>query len=254
MSDPSLPAALARLLTDGADGNRLVVSQGGAWFVVHAAPGALVWQVEAAPRSHLPATVRFGLEEVARLRAGGFANVEGRKPLRWSPSVAAVGPEALAARIIGWLAEVYGVAAGATLHLDAWHGPAAAPDNAPLHEAMRACARDREMSTRQALYRQLLRGSFLLPLEGSAPRVVGDLSGWPIFAVFTDRASFADWDPRLPAADLMPGRALWGRLLAAGVGSVLINPGGRVGGELFRHEVESLALAVRGVAGLGAVR
>jgi hypothetical protein len=247
-------AALARLLTEGGEGNRLVVTQGGAWFVVHAAPGSPLWRVEAAPRSHLPSGLRFGLEEVARLRAAGFANVAGRKPLAWSATVVTDGPEALAAKLLQWLPEVYGVPGDAPVELDARHGPALAPDNAPLADAMRACARDREMATRQALYRQLVRGTFLLPVDGGAPRVVGDLAGWPIFAVFTDHASYADWDPRLPAVDLMPGRALWGRLLAAGVGSVLINPGGRLGGELYRHEVESLALAVRGVAGLGAVR
>jgi len=44
---------------------------------------------------------------------------------------------------------------------------------------------------------------------------------------------------------VIKGRAVFPMLMRVRTGSLLVNPGGAVGGELYRNEVEAIAAAVR---------
>ena len=104
------------------------------------------------------------------------------------------------------------------------------------------------MDARQELYRSLIRADLLIPLDGKGDMVqVGTLGDRPVFGVFTDWLSLRHWDPRGHAYRKTRGSPFFLGLGQTPAGSVLINPQGQVGGELYRNEILSIAAAIRGV-------
>ena len=85
----------------------------------------------------------------------------------------------------------------------------------------------------------------MVPMSGDAPKVAGDLSGWDSYAAFTDAEHLQLWSARPTDYRIIKGRALFPLLMSLRTGSLLINPGGLVGGELYRNEVEAIASAVQ---------
>ena len=231
-----LERTLARLVEDGGSHNRAVVYAGSAWFVLHAARGVPEVEVEAAASAYLPE--KLSLDRVAALRKAGFAGRPGRKTLRVRWPV-----EALGERLEAVAAEAFGGPLGdVELHL----GEREPTRNPVLIEAMRVLAKKRDTPSRHQLYRRLLAAEVLLLVEGEEPAVVGDLQGWEVAACFTDWDALGLFDPRGRPYTLMRGRALAPLLYARPrLGSLLINPRGTVGGELYRNELEALARASR---------
>ena len=125
------------------------------------------------------------------------------------------------------------------------------PDNARLIRAMKMAARLRDDSSRKRLYHALVSGELWFAVQGgwnaSTPLTdenivcAGELHGRPSAALFTAKEYALKWRAEHKEYVLMNGTDLFGALIQTKVGSVQINPAGPVGGELYRHEVETIA-------------
>lgn len=241
-----LATALRALTEQGGDGNRLVLEQGPAWMAFSGQRDAGHVRCVAAARKQLPAGVEVGLDEVLHLRRAGFSN-SGRGPglARGFELRGGDEPGAVAELCLDLLGRVYGRPAGEAVALELRLGDRDRTENPMLVEAMRASAKTKDGAARQNLYRAMLRATFLVPMDGDQPRVVGDLSGWDSYAGFTDADHLERWSGRPVDYRIIKGRALFPMLMRRRTGSLLINPGGTVGGELYRNEVEAIANAVR---------
>lgn len=238
--------ALHLLTAEGGDGNRLVVEQGPAWIAFSAERGRGDVRCIAAARKQLPADAAIGLEQVLILRRAGFSNgPEGPGLAREFALHGAEPPEDTAALCLDLLSRVYGRPDSEPLALELRLGDRDRTGNPPLVAAMRASAKTRDGAARQTLYRALVRARFLVPMDGDAPRVVGEISGWDSYAAFSDAQSLDRWAGRPVEYRIIKGRALFPLLMQRRTGSLLVNPGGAVGGELYRNEVEAIANAVR---------
>lgn len=250
--DPDgLVAALQRLVTEGGDGNRLVWTRGHAFCVLTGERGGRSLTVEAAPSAMLPEGQGLTLRQVHRLRDAGFVKRPGMRAL--VRHVALDDPGALRALVDtlrGLFVEVYGASGDDQVAFQL--GALDRTENAPLIAAMETLAKKRDHSLRTRVYRELLDAELLLLVDtagaaGAAaapPRVVGELSGWDVAGCFTDLAALRHFDPRVPPYRPIRGRQLFPMLAEMPrLGSLLVNPGGRIGGELYRNEVQTLAEA-----------
>lgn len=125
------------------------------------------------------------------------------------------------------------------------------PDNARLIRAMKMAARVRNDANRKKLYHAIVASNLWLalrtPWNGETPLAsediesAGDLQGRPSAAVFTCKEYATKWRAEHKDFVLLDGTDLFGALILTTIGSVQINPAGPVGGELYRHEVETIA-------------
>lgn len=237
-----LSAALLRLTEEGGTGNRLVVRGGRAWFVFHAAKGGAQIRSEAAAKHYLGKDFPLSLEDVGRIRRAGFGQVPKFKTLQRVDAADQVVD--IAARTLGLMESAYGHTG--PLELEISLGDLESTENTPLLDAMRAAAGKRTPEARNALYRAMLRSTLLLRVDGEGrPLAVGKIQSWDVFAAFTSLTALRLYAPTVDAYRVMPGRQLFPALLDLKVGSLLVDPGGRLGGELYRNELETLARAAR---------
>ena len=244
---PELAQALLRLTRAGGSANRLVVSQGPAWFVAHGARGEAQVRVEAAASYYLPREHKIRTEDVYRLRQAGFGPAaQGRNLHRRQELADLPAAETLARELLGLLAEVYHRPEAEALVLSEQPGDPDPTANPRVQKAIRELAGSRSQRARNRLYSELLSADLLVPLDASGELMVfGDLEGWPVYGCFIDAESLLAWDPRGLSYRTVPGTRLFPALMQTRVGSLLINPSGRLGGELYRNELEALAEAAR---------
>ncbi len=241
--------AFASLVGDGGNGNRLVWSRGPAFFVVSGELGGRSVTVEAAPSGLLPKEAALSLRKVQRIRDAGFESRPGHKALVRHVSLDAPGALArLQQDLVGLFCEVYGESGDDQVAISL--GEQEGTRNAPLLDVMKAVAETRDHGLRTDLYRAMLNARLLLLVDSpneadgppGAPTIVGDLSGWSVVGGFTDIDQLRRWDPRVPPYQVVPGRVLFPFLVEQPkVGSLLINPRGSLGGELYRNELQTLA-------------
>ena len=251
MTPQQLGDALARLVQTGGDDNRLVVQSGHAWLVYSGAAGGAEVRCEAAPSALLAKEQRPSAGDVHLLRRAGFASSRDRRGLTRTYALGGSGgphhPVKVADDAFEILRSVYGCDLDAhPVAVRAAEGDRDDTENPALLDAIRRLAREREDAVRQRMYRQMTRATFLVPLaDDGTPLVFGELMRFPVFGAFTDVAAMDWWDARPRAVERLHGRALFPRMAKTGLGSLLINPSGKVGGELYRNEVEMLASALR---------
>lgn len=237
-----LQSALERLTQEGGSGNRLVVRGGRAWFVFHGSKGGSEIRSEAAAKHYLGKDFPLTLNDVALIRRAGFAQVPPFKTLQRVDAADQCATIALRTH------ELMGAAfkhEGA-LQLEITLGERDDTENAMLLDAIRDAAGKRSPEARNSLYRALLRSTFLLRVDAQdQPLSVGKLQSWEVFAAFSSLDALRVYAPTVDGFKTMPGRTLFPALLDFKVGSLLIDPGGRLGGELYRNELETLARAAR---------
>jgi len=232
---------LSRLLEYGGNSNRLVVKQDHAFFVARGSKGGGHVELEAAAAFYLPKDRRPSAEQVNELRRRGFAPHPPARGLRrrYALSELRRAGDEMTALFRG----VYGAEGTVTVREEL--GDADHTTNPRLLEAMKAAAKKRDQSSRFALYRAFMASTLMVPLDDGQLEVVGDLGGFEVFGCFTDAQMAERYDPRGVELLHVRGRRLVNRLLERKVGSLLINPGGTIRGELYRTELESIANAMR---------
>jgi hypothetical protein len=137
-------------------------------------------------------------------------------------------------------------------------GDPAAPTNPALLDAMRGVALNDTPETRELLYRELSKATFLLPqpepppgkepglywyVEGEpfAALAERDLRGRLILPVFTDTTALFAWAPPEASYAAMEAALLFALVLHVKADAVVINVAGPTGGEVTRGEVQILA-------------
>ena len=247
MLTPDILEALVALRTQGGSGNRLIWTMGPAWFVFSGAKGQQSIRCEAAAKAWLPNSVAMGLEQTSLLRRAGFAR-EGQ------PKLLGRNFESDAAEIVTVVQplfeSVYKQHGESLVQL--YLGDAEEVENDRLMGAMRRVSKERTMDARQSVYRALLRSELLVPLQENGDMIqMGTLGDRPVYAVFSDWNALRHWDPRGHRYEKVKGSPYFLGLAQTEAGSVLINPQGLVGGELYRNEILAIAGAIRGVRGEG---
>lgn len=224
---------LRALADEGGDHNRVIVGDGDRYLLFLGARGDDTIEVEvAAP--------------LASLTARGFTSQRGRRnPTRRHEGIA--GDPARLAALADEALEIAGAslglgAEGLTLERRSGDRP---PSRSPeLIGAMKVLAKTREMSARQRVYHEVLRSTLLLAVaddDGDEPHIFEHLQGFPVIGVFTDWDALRLWEPRGWPVRALPGHQILPMARARRFGSLLINRGGDVGGELLMNEIAALA-------------
>lgn len=247
----NLVQALQQLTAGGGADNRLVISAGAYFVVVHGRRGGTELVCEAVTNEYLqgPAQLTPARERVLGDR--GYRERPGKNNLY--RDVRADGPEALsrlADDLLALFAHAYGVSEGDQAQLDVQLGELESTRNPDLLRAMKALALRRDMDARHRVYVAVMNGTFLVPTDPGAPTAdepatVDRLGAFPVIAGFTDIDSLRLWQPKGWPFMTMSGARLVPLAVARRVGSLLINPRGNVGGELYINELESIEGALR---------
>lgn len=238
----TLAAQLSDLLSTGGSRNRLALSSGDAWLALSGEHGGSAVTCEAVTDDHLPGTRALTAQQRQALLAAGFTPIKHSSRLQRRYDLdGEQRPAEVAGILTGLLRDVYGAT---TWTATAHPGSAHEETNPQVIRQMRQLSRTRSHRDRMDLYRSLLRATLLVPVEsegGLKPAVIGDISGFEVFGAFTDQKSALYYDPRGVPLRAVSGRELFPMLMNLRAGSLRLNPGAVVGGELYRNELESIA-------------
>ena len=247
MSHADLIQALTSIRTEGGNCNRMVVSIGAAWFVFWGQRGQERIRCDAAGRSWLPDHISMGLDQVRRLRGAGFDRDGQLKLLSKNFHQE---PADIVCEILELFETVYGQSGEVIFELHL--GVTETLENPRLIDAMRRVSKERSQEARQEVYRSLIRADLLVPIDDHGDLIeMGTLGERPVYGLFSDWESLRHWDPRGHDFQRRRGAEVFFALAQTRAGSVLINPQGQVGGELYRNEIQAIASAIRGVRGGG---
>jgi hypothetical protein len=250
-NEGDLRQALHNLVGGKERARRLVVRAGEHWQVLTADLGQSTLVHESVKSSRLPDALKLSPDAAQKMRGLDFAKGGGAD---WQRVVRRGELDTLAAQVIAIIREVHGTSAAIDLDLeidDREH-----PSNPELIATMRELADrgGRTAESRQRMYNAMVNSTLVLPFDPEAgPEVdpedaierVDHRDGRPVFAAFTDFRHLRRWRPL--ATDYMPshGSVLFEWLCEQQAASLLVNPEGQVGGELFGHELGMLAEGVR---------
>lgn len=232
---------LRRLVREGGDANRLVLETARGYLVVHGERGAETLAVEVSAGRQLPDDARLSPEAHQTLHDAGFRRRSAADNyLREGVPVDAA--EAEVPRILELLDP--GGASTRALHL----GHREPTENPTLLRAMERLSRVRDMQARRQVYMALLYADLLLALDAPpnedaelSLHRAGTLGKGEVVAAFTDWESLRRYEPRGLHYAVLSGMELFPRLAERRVASLLINPRGHVGGELYRNEILSIS-------------
>ena len=225
---------------------------GGPAFLVVVRDGGRELRVEAAGSRHLPAELSVSQSRGQTLRNRGYAKGNGgrfERGVRNYPG----DRQLLAAEMLAIMAEVYGQGLD-HLRVRLVHDDREHPDNPRVVEAMRSAVGEYAESSRRILYNAMVNGTYLMPVADDADDADDDGDEYetvaieherPIYAAFTDWSSLRDYKPLVHDYVPVHGSELFEQLVERRVLALRINPDSRVGGELYGHEVETLARGVR---------
>ncbi len=242
---------LEQLSQSGGADNRLIVASRDYYMIFHGKRGAPELIGEAVSNFYLPRAAELTPGRLGQLSARGYRERPNRNNLYRSLKVQD-GAElrTFADEVMDLFARAYGVEAGEAAEFDLQLGEPESLKNPEIIRLMRLLSEKRDWDTRRMLYTALLNATMLVPIDpdGAAvdePLEVDKLGKFPVIAAFTDIASLRLWNPRgvnyrsQAMSDLVP------RAVVRRVGSLLINPRGLVGGELYINELESLDGALK---------
>lgn len=250
--ETALKEALASMLTSKSLAARVQVSCDHAYVYVTHERGAPTLAIVAPSSRHLPDGVRLEQTGAQWLRREGFERPSGGRcfTLRL-PIPSSLGD--LSARCVEVLRCAYGCAPGEPVVATLSHDDRRHPSNDEVVEAMRRLASSRSHDDRLRLYNELVNATFLVPVSPDADVSDDGPDAWVnledpsqiVFAVFTDLPQMRAW--KLDADEYLPthGAEFFEEFMESGAVGLRINPGGTVGGELYRHEVELIVKGIR---------
>ncbi|MCB9526385.1 MAG: SseB family protein [Myxococcales bacterium] len=260
MSHAQIATGLLRIVQDGGSHNTLLIQAPRGYVLATGRRGDPALTVQVASGRQLAEGVRVPDEVHQRLYERGFRRgtaADNHGLVLELQGHAAAG--ALAHEILDWVRAAYDHAGAVAV--DFVPGEVDPTENPRVIELMTALSRDRDMKTRRRLWMALVNATWLVPLTravdaeavglgGALPlRVLGELAGGEVVGAFTDFGHLLGHDPRPRPYVRVHGKVLFPALAARKVASLLLNPGQGVRGELYRHEIETLAEGVQRMAG-----
>jgi hypothetical protein len=252
IEESNLLAGLRELVASDAHEARLLVQAGPVYMLFLQGADHDGVRVEAVASSTLPPEHKLSGERAKEMRRLGFLKKSGRRNWHKRSGSEDLELEELASESVTILERLYGAEEPAELLLvedEMQH-----PNNPGLREAMREAARKRDEGSRHKLYNALINAELLIPLDPTASEdgetvddflVLERVDGRAIYAAFTDWGALRKWQPRGWSYRSMHGSLLFEALAGRELGPFRINPEGDLGGELYPHEVEMLAVAVQ---------
>jgi hypothetical protein len=247
-------ALLHRLLAEGGDDNRALLTAPGGWIVVRGARGGDGLSVVAMSGRH--AAARLSDDQMRALYGAGLTHRNAAEPV--SASVAdAAQAAALSQRV---LEQAFGLPqhAAPTVKLRLSTRPTVT--NPAVNEAMKTLAGDREQAARHALYMVLTQARLLVALvedpaaNPDAPvtlRSVGAPDA-PIEAVaYTDAGTRDRHDPTGQPVCELTADELFPLLRMQGASALQLNPAGPIGGSLWRHELLTIEDGLKRLRSMG---
>ena len=246
-----LLTSLQQLTTSGGADNRLVLVAGDYYIVVHGRLGGSELTCEVVSNFYLGGPAEITPARLRILSDRGYAERTGKNNL--FRDVRLTGGDAvarLADDLLAVFARVYGVDEGAPARFELQLGDPEPTRNPDLLRAMKALAHRRDMDSRHRVYAAVMNGTFLVPTNPAGrsadePLEVDRLGAFPVIAAFSEIDSLRLWQPRGWPFALVPGARLVPLAVARRVGSLLLNPRGNIGGELYINELESIEGALR---------
>ncbi len=121
-------------------------------------------------------------------------------------------------------------------------------DNEELHGCIRRLAKARDTPNRHNLYFALIRAQLALLVVDGEPHPVDRHADAPVFAVFSDWATLEAFSPEVQEHQVMSGTRIFPLLAECEASVLMINPGGKLGGELYRHEILTICEGIERLA------
>lgn len=254
-----LHAHILDLIRAGGSDNRLIVEAPRGYIVLRAARGQSQLRVDAAGGRYLPDGVRLDGQRVGRLSELDLRQRTAASTFRGTWALGSEGAaKEIAGKIDFVMRRVYDH--DGPPQVRTWRSDALDFENKRLIEVMQRLSKHRTMRTRLTLYNTLLPARLALLLDAPLAdpqrqddaklHVVEELVDTPVVAAFTDSQSLDDYDPRGRHTVLWTGRELFPLLAARQVGSLLINPGTGVRGELYRNEILTISDGIKRQSGV----
>jgi hypothetical protein len=248
MSHSTIAQGLLRLVGDGGTDNRLVVQapRGYVLFTGQRGEPAITIEVSAGSALRDGALSPEQQQQLwdGRYRRGTAADNYSRlHELASHQDAGQIASEAL-----HWLQALFKTPTPA---VDLVLGELETTENPRVIAAMQALVKARDMPSRQALWRRLLSATLLVPLkrparegEPLALRTSGQLGDGDMVTIFTDATALRTREPRPLPYTLLNGRALFPLLAERQLGALKLEAPNGLRGELYRHEIETIAEAV----------
>lgn len=234
-----------RQLTDtgGAD-NRLIVASRDYYMVFSGRRGEPELLVEAVANFYLPRAAELTPGRQSQLTSKRFSERPGRNNLYRTVHLRSADDlHTLAAEALEIFAKAYGVDAGEPAEFELQLGDPEPTRNPDLIRLMRQLSVRRDWDTRKMVYQALLATSMLVvidPDNADEPAETGKLGAFPVWAAFTDIDALRLWQPKGAPFRVTRVDELIPRAVEKKIGSLMINPKGNVGGELYMNELESM--------------
>lgn len=250
----NLASQIHQLRSQGGADNRLVVASRDYYIIVAARPGDTTLTLEAVANPNLSTAAALTPGRLEQLKQRGFREKQHHnnlfRKLTLSEGATSDGElTRLVDDLMTIFAKAYGVDPGEPAVFDLQLSDGETLQNPDILRLMKALSVRRDWDARRALYAALLNATLLVPIDPETttdePLEVERLGTFPVIASFTDIDALRMWNPRglpyraTPVAELVP------RAVTMRVGSLLINPRGLIGGELYLNELESLGDALK---------
>ncbi len=245
--------ALGELIRSDARESRMVLSAGPAWILARTAPGMRRLVLESPTSQYLPASHKLTPGRAQRLRDRGYALEDRGRLFRRTATTDAGELERIAREVFAVLEEVYAADVHGDVRLDILHDRRAHPENPSLIAAMRNAAGNYDEQQRLKLYNEMVNSTLLVPVDPAADESMDggeeylslEIQERPVFGAFTDWEALRKWQPRGWEYIPVHGAELVEQALELRAAGIRFNPDGDVGGEVYPHEIETMARGVR---------
>lgn len=247
----ALHNSLASMTASKSECSRVRAGAEHAYVLVERGQGARGLEMIAPASHHLQGHHKLSQEGAQWLRTQGFSRGKGRRDFRCTlPST--TGHVELAGRIEEILHRAYGVTV-ANLCAQVQHDDRVHPTNEEVVENMRRLASTRDHGDRLRMYNSLVNGTLLVPFSPDANESADGPDAWceldgdpanPVFGVFTDWAHLRMWSLEITEYQPVHGAEFFEEIVETAAVGLRINPGGDVGGELYRHELDTIVKGI----------
>lgn len=245
--------ALGELIRSDARESRMVLSAGPAWILARTAPGMRRIMLESPSSQYLPRSHKLTPGRAKELRERGYVLEDRGRLFRRTATTDATELERISREVFAVLGDIYAADVAGDIRLDILHDQREHPSNPSLLDAMRKAAGSYDDQQRLALYNEMVNSTLLVPVDPEADETMDGGEEYlslekqerPVFGAFTDWDALRMWQPRGWEYVPVHGSELVEQAVELRAAGIRFNADGDVGGEVYPHEIETMAKGVR---------